>query len=221
MKNFIKQLFNKRKLKQDLGLSLIELTVVLAITGLIAVPLTQIFRSQLRIPAKIAAEVNASRQIQKSTLILIEDAQAAQSFTPGDDPEYGEFAWVEVAGPQPLPVTSRYFFKEGKAEVGKAVEPGRVFRQLTRGVQETTAIIILEGIEAYDQVVFQIDEPIWAFDSEIGEKGKWTYTEGKITVSIRQVHEAGAEFGEETLEEAIVADFRPQSPRPVALPPSG
>ena len=207
-----------KKIKQEIGLTLIELTVVLAITGLIAVPLTSIFRSQLRIPAKVAAEVNASRQIQKSTVILVEDAQAAQAFTPGADPEYGAFTWVEIAGPQPLPVTSRYFFNPGKAEEGKAIIPGQVMRQLTRGEQVTTAIIILDGISSYDQIVFDVEDSLWEFDPETSQ---WTYTEGKVTISIIQVHEAGSDFGEKTLSEAIVADFRPQGLRPVALPPPG
>ncbi|MCH8991224.1 MAG: hypothetical protein IIA44_05670, partial [Acidobacteria bacterium] len=48
---------------------------------------------------------------------------------------------------------------------------------------------------------------------------KWRYTEGKVTISIVQIHEAGAQFGQETLEEALVADFRPQNLRPVTSPP--
>jgi len=219
MKIFIKKIIHKKIFEQELGLNLVELTVVLAITGLIAVPLTQIFRSQLRIPAKIAAEVNASRQIQKSSLILIEDAQAAQSFAPGTDPDYGTFAWVEIARPQPLPVTSRYFFKAGKVtEAGEAIEQGQVLRQLTRGEQETPPLIILDGISTYDQVVFQVEDPLWEEDSD----GQWTFTEGKVTVSIAQIHETGFEKGGEEfqkLTETIVADFRPQSLRPVALPP--
>lgn len=212
------KLFNKQKLKQELGLSIIELTVVLAVSGLIAVPLTQIFGSQLRIPAKVAAEVNASRQIQKSTLILIEDAHSAQAFTPGTEPnDYGSFSWVEITGPQPLPITSRYFFDEAAAEaVGEAEKQGRVFRQLTRGDQETPPIIILEGISAFDQVVFKVVEPLWVFDSA---SQQWSYTEGKVTISIVQIHEAGAQFGQEILEEALVADFRPQNLRPVTSPP--
>ena len=49
-----------KKLRQQIGLSLVELAVVLAITALITVPLTAIFRAQLRIPAKIAGEVSAT-----------------------------------------------------------------------------------------------------------------------------------------------------------------
>ncbi len=200
-----------KKIRQQLGLTLVELTMVLAISGLIVVPLTSIFGQLLRVPAKIAAEVNASRQIQKSTLVLLEDAQAAQAFERGSDPEYGTFSWVELAGPSPLPVTSRYFFKPGVGE-----EAGLLLRELIRGGQGTAPIVILEGILEYSEVLFQLREPIWDFDSVTGT---WTYTEGKIVVLISQVHEAGAGFGEETLTETLTADFRPQERRPVALPP--
>ena len=63
-----------RKFKEEIGLSLVEMVVVLAITGLIAVPLTSIFSIQVRIPEKIAGEVTAARQIQKTTLLLVDDA---------------------------------------------------------------------------------------------------------------------------------------------------
>ena len=42
-----------QKLKHELGLTLIELTVVLAISGLIALPLARIIGSPLRIPQKL------------------------------------------------------------------------------------------------------------------------------------------------------------------------
>ncbi len=200
-----------KNIRQQLGLTLVELTMVLAITGLMVVPLASIFGGLLRIPQKIASEVNASRQIQKSTLLLLEDAQAAQAFEPGTDPEYGTFSWVELAGPEPVPVTSRYFFKPGAGEAA-----GLVLRELIRGAQGSAPIVVLEGIAEFNRVLFQVEEPTWNFDPVTGA---WTYTEGKIVVLISRVHEAGAEFGEETLTETLTADFRPQELRPVALPP--
>ena len=157
-------------LKSQLGINFVELTVVLAITGLIAVPLTAIFRAQLRIPAKIAGEVVAFRQIQKSTLLLIEDAQAAQDFDKGADPEYGTFSWIELAGPEPIPVSARYFFSPGEGavpgcDVSQQLNPGKVLRELTRDGDLNPATVILEGILVFCEVDFQVEEPIWAFDS--------------------------------------------------------
>ena len=218
-----------KKLKGQLGLSLVEISVVLAITGLIVVPLTAIFRSQLVIPEKIAGEVVATRQIQKSTLLLIEDAQAAQEFTPGTDPEYGTFSWVELAGPEPIPVTARYFFKPGEGaapgcDVNQQTEPGTVLRQLTRSGDSVPPIVILESILVFCEVEFLVEDPIWDFDSETRS---WTYTEGQVTVIINRQLEAGAAaregtlFGEQIFVQKLIADFRPQGIRPVAPPPPG
>ena len=214
------------QIKGESGLNLIELTVVIAITGLITIPLVSIFGVQLRIPAKVATEIAAARQIQKSTLLLTEDAQSATSFVTGSNPVYGVFTWTELAGPEPVPVTSRYQFEPGEELDTVIVDgepvvlraPGRVVRVLKRGIEVTAPFIILEGLISYEEVLFQVEDPIWDFNSVTGT---WTYTEGKIIVSIFQIHEAGAEFGIESLEEAFIADFRPQGARPVPPPPPG
>ena len=65
-------------MKRQWGMSLIEVSLSLAITGLVAVPLTMIVSAQLRIPAKISSNVVASRQIQRSTLVLIEDGTISE-----------------------------------------------------------------------------------------------------------------------------------------------
>ena len=160
-------------------------------------------------------------------LLLIEDAQAAQEFTPGSDPEYGTFSWIELAGPEPILVTARYFFKseEGAVpgcDVNQQTEPGTVLRQLTRGGELIPPIVILNGILVFCEVEFQVEDPIWAFDSETKS---WTYTEGQVTVIINRHLEAGAailegtSFGEQTFVQKLVADFRPQGIRPVPPPP--
>ena len=207
---------------------------------------------------------------------------------------YGVFSWVELAGPQPIPVNARYAFEPGRTG-GQQIQdgsipvavtsaiissddglvwtitdgnttknlstttsetltidgigytfaldstaeiltisitssgiqvgilsplraPGRVVRNLERGGESLAPIVILEGINDYEEVLIQVEDPIWDFDPITST---WTYTEGKITVSIRQIHEAGAEFGIETLIESLIVDFRPQGVRPVALPPPG
>jgi len=303
-----------RKLRQQLGLSMIEITVVLAITGLISVPLTAIFQSQLRIPAKIASEVKAASQIQKSTLLLIDDAQSAQSFTPGTNPVYGTFAWKELAGLDPIPVTALYKFEPGEIEepadgtfagsalvqtglipfsvslaisaakdgsaftvvadgggapivlnsnnpevasvrlggtnykltysngdqsltvtlsadgsaVGTLTLPrvlGRLVRIMDRGGQVSPAFVILDGLVSFGQVQFRVvgdgtSEPGWV--PIVDDNGKTTgfeYTDGKIVITISQVHEVGAEFGDITLEETLVADIRPHEEREVDRPP--
>jgi hypothetical protein len=198
-------------MKRQWGMSLIEVSLSLAITGLVAVPLTMIVSAQLRIPAKISSNVVASRQIQRSTLVLIEDAQASEAFVVGSDPDYGTFFWKELAGPAPVEVNARYFFAPSEGETS-----GQVRRLADRGGTVGAPIVILDGIFEYGDVVFEVIQPEWDYDNNAQA---WTYTDGKVVVSIIQIHEAGAEFGERTLTEALTADFRPLAERPVALPP--
>ena len=203
-----------KKIREQLGMSLIEMALAVAITGLIVVPLTAIFGTQLRIPQKVAGDIAASRQIQKSTVVLIEDAQAAKSFTPGTGPPtYGTFRWDELAGPAPIPVSAVYIFKE--ADPDKPNSRGQMLRILARGGEVAPATIILDGITAYDQVTFALIPKGW---QQTQDGKSFEYTDGKIVVTISQEHEAGAEFGDVTLEETLVADFRPHAEREVSRP---
>ena len=191
-------------LKGQIGLSLVELTLTLAITGLIIVPLTAIFQGQLRLPARVSDEATASRQVQAASQVLVGDAQSALSFTPGADPEYGTFYWVDQSSGEPKEVTSRYFF-QGQS----------VFRELTRGDFETTPLRVISEVLAYDKVAFQAVDPSWAFDSETNN---WVYTPGKVEVLIEQTREVGVESIFETTHNSFSAEFRPHTRRPLTAP---
>ena len=209
-----------KKIKQQLGMTLVDLSVAMAITGIIATPMTLIFGAQLRIPQKITVEVAAFKQVQNSSLIFIKDAQAAQSFTPGDpdELEYGTFAWNELAGADPIPVSAKYLFRRTSAEIDSG-KPGRVLRELSRGSQRGIPIIVLDGIADFDRVTFQVVDPVWDYDSG---NNTWNYTEGKVIVTISQIHEAiGASLGQELISETLVAAFRPKIERPVSKPVFG
>lgn len=207
-----------RHIRQQLGLSLIELTVVLAISGVVIVPLTSIFRTQLRIPQKIAAEFGVSGQLHKFSQVLSEDARVAQTFSPGDGADYGAFSWVELAGPVPIPVTARYFFlsvNPGQTQ-GSGGGTGRVFRELSRGDQTSPPIIVMEGINQFSDLELQVEEPSWAYSLE---SRTWHYTQGKVTALVSLRYDAGTELRQETLTEKLVAGFRPKRARPVEMPP--
>ena len=207
-------------IRQQLGLSLIELTVVLAITGVVIVPLTSIFRTQLRIPQKIAADFGASGQLHKFSQVLSEDARAAQAFITGDGTDYGAFSWVELAGPIPIPITARYFFQSADARQtqGTGERTGRVFRELSRGDQTSSPIIVMEGLNRFSDLELQVEEPVWAYSPG---SGTWRYSGGKVTALVSLGYDAGPELGHEILTEKLVAEFRPKRARPVEMPPPG
>ena len=131
---------------------------------------------------------------------------------------YGTFAWNELAGADPIPVTAKYIFRRTPKEIDNG-KPGRVLRELVRGDQGGIPIIVLDGIVVYDQVKFQVVDPVWDYDSE---NNTWNYTEGKVIVTIFEFHEElGAVLGRQTIVATLVAAFRPQIERPVSKPAPG
>ena len=206
--------------KQD-GASLIETVVTLAITAAIIVPLVAMFRFQISIPIKIRSELKASQQIQKSTLLFTEDSSVARSFTPGVQPNYGKFSWFEFSGKSAVPVTARYFWEQ---DPDNPLGYGDVFRELDRNGEVTPPQLVIKGVRQYGDIVLNHTAPGWTFDYVTK---LWSYTEGKVGVSVITTHEAGAAFSKQLPETAftaiLVSDLRPQvllpAPLPARLPP--
>jgi len=191
-------------LTRQVGNTLIELTVALAITGIIAVPLTGAMSAQLSIPAKITRRVAATSEELSSTLVISEDAAVAQSFTPGTGSDYGTFAWSEFSVDTPIPTSSRYTFTGGAA-----------FRVVERSGEVTSPQLVVGGIKNKDDITFTHILPKWDYDAITKT---WSYTEGKIVISIIKTRET--EEGEaSTTQQRFVADFRPEIERPVVPPP--
>ena len=132
-----------KRLRWSVGNTMVELTVALAISAIISVPLTGIIADELRIPLRVSNDVTAVRRLQTSTSILSEDATSARSFTAGVEPDYGTFSWLEFAGAGPAQVTARYYWKEDS-----------LFRELTRNADAGQPLLIIEGIAEYSDIVF-------------------------------------------------------------------
>lgn len=187
------------------GNTLIEMSLALAITGLIAMPLAATVGVQLKVPVKISREVVAKQQELNSTQVIADDTSIAQTFAPGLAPDYGSFSWNEFSADRPVPTSSRYFFDNEKQSL---------FRVIKRGDEETSPQLVVTGIKSYADVTFQHNAPKWSFDAT---KKTWSYTEGKMEVSITRTRQI--EGGEaSTAKEGLLAEFRPQLTRPVARP---
>jgi hypothetical protein len=185
------------------GNTLVEMSLALAITGLIAVPLATTIGVQLLNPATISREVLTKQQDLKSTLVVSDDTSVAQTFTPGLEPEYGTFRWNEFDEDRPVPTSSRYFFDKGS-----------LFRVIKRGAEDTPPHLVATQVDRYADVTFQHIAPQWSFDSITKT---WSYTEGFIDFSIIRTRKT--EQGETiTVQAHLVADFRPQLTRPVVRP---
>ena len=192
------------RLKDSRGYTLLEVSVVLAISAVLVVPLSAILITQLRVPVKISAELESSLQVQNAIQILAEDALVARSFSAGADPDYGTFSWFEFSAQSPIPVTARYVF-----------EDGAVARELVRQGETTTPQVVINGVAEYDDVTFDYTAPAWAYDSL---SRTWSYTEGKIVVTMVTTHDAGGGFDDIVSTSTLEVDFRPQLDLPAPLP---
>jgi len=192
---------------RQVGNTLVELTVALAITGIVAVPLTGIMSQQLSVPGKIFRRVTTDQQELKSNLMLAEDAAKAQSFFAVEEPlDYGTLSWFELTGDSPVAVSARYFWDP----INQAV-----VRMLTIGGVEATSYLVVANIAKYSDVSFQHIAPSWQFDPVTKS---WSYTEGKLEVAITQTREAGTGADELISTVRLVTDFRPQIDLPAPLP---
>ncbi|MBI2919153.1 MAG: hypothetical protein HYY01_14355 [Chloroflexi bacterium] len=206
------------------GATLLDLTIAIAVTGILLVSLASIAAGIIRIPVKTQSELSASQGIQNAVLTITEDANMAQSFTPGVEPDYGTFTWHEFSGASPVQVTARYYWDGGDVSWQNASgevfwRTGAVYRVLDRRenplIPEESRRQVMDGVLQYADVVFQHTPSSWTYDPATR---KWTYAEGKVTVSVKTTQEAGAEFPDTVFTAQLVSDLRPQIDRPVPLP---
>ena len=203
-----------RKLKNQWGMSLIEMSAAMAVSAVILVPLTSIIALQIRTPVKVVSELTTKRQLQKASLVITDDASAAETFEFGSEPDYGTFFWDELSGGDPVPVSVRYFF-EPIIDKDSKIETGVLLRDVIRGGQQLPPKVWIVGIDNYEDVLFEYTPPEWAFGSISRD---WALDDGKIEVTITQTLEAGAEFEDTVTTEKMTAHLRPDITRPVSQP---
>jgi hypothetical protein len=194
-----------KKFSGQLGVTLLEVVVGMAITGIIAVPLVAVLGTQLSTPVKLVSNVKSTQGVQRSILVFSEDPASAQTFTPGVEPDYGTFSWFELTGDIPVLQSSRFFFQDGA-----------VFRELTRSGEPSPALVVASSIAQYGDVFFQHVAPEWIFD--VPSK-TWNYTEGKMEISITQTIRSDRDETVAAINTRNLAvDFRPQLRRPDVPP---
>jgi len=183
---------------------LVELTVAMAIAGIMSVPLTGVIAAQLRIPLEISSELKTASKLQSSAVVLMTDAVSAQSFTAGVEPVYGTFNWIEFAGAIPVAVTSRYYWQAES-----------IFRVFTWDGSSSDPFMVIGEIEQYNDVIFKHTPSNWDFNPDTN---KWSYTSGRIAVDLDTDRQSTNDFRELLSRGIIVADFRPSLERPVLFP---
>ena len=183
---------------------MVELTVAMAILGIVSVPLTGVIAAQLRIPLEISSELKTASKLQSSAVVLTTDAVSLRTFTPGEAPEYGTFDWIEFAGDNPVAVSSRYYWQEES-----------IFRVLTWDGSVSKPFLVIGDIENYSDVVFKHTPSEWEFNPDTNS---WAYTRGRIAVDLDTDRESADGIRELLSRGIMVADFRPSIERPVRFP---
>ena len=191
-------------LKSQLGNSLVELTLAMAIAGIMSVPLAGVIAAQLRIPLEISEDVRTASKLQSSTVVLMNDAVSSRSFIPGLEPEYGTFEWIEFAGAVPVAVSSRYYWEDES-----------VYRVLIWDGSASAPFLVINGIEEYGDVVFNHTPSQWKIDPDTKN---WAYTRGRIAVDLDVRRQSVQEYRELLSRGVMVADFRPSFERPIPFP---
>jgi len=94
------------------GFSLVEVVIALALLGLIIVPLSNILGQLIWIPGARIDTLAAQRSGRQAARWITYDARQASSFTPGSEPDYGTFDWVDRTGGAPVTYAARYYYSD-------------------------------------------------------------------------------------------------------------
>ena len=178
-----------RRLRQQAGMTLIEMTIFVAIAAVIMVPLGSIAINQITVPKRLSERSVASSQQKSISVRLVEDILTAQRFEPGADPVYGTFSWAELGDDKPVPVEARYFWAEGN-----------MFREQTRGGTTGASQRVIESVDEFGDIVFEHTPSQWVYSDSTKT---WSYTRGKIGVSLTVTRETGAKLAEVELGSAL------------------
>ena len=129
----------------QVGVTLLEVVVGLAIMGLIVVPLAGIINQLIFVPGQWSASVTLMNNTRTAVRWIAEDARQATTFTSSTDPEYGTFTWTDRTLFPIATHTARYFFSESD---------GSLMREETvHGRSQTT--LVARQIGEYGDVSIQ------------------------------------------------------------------
>ena len=207
------------QLRQESGVSLLEMAVVLAVGAVLIIPMGAITLSLSIAPSRISEQIVAVSRTEILTQNINQDALSAQSFTPGAEPSrtypagvlpenvYGAFGWEEFGGNTPVLVDATYYWLEEK-----------VWRIQERGGETGASLVIVDSVRDPGDLIFTFTPSEWVFDEETKE---WTYRSATIEVQILVTREAGRKLADVGFDIAVSTAFRTQAERPVPLPGGG
>ncbi len=189
------------------GFTLIEIVIVLAISGILLSVVMAIPASLLSAPIREHAEITAMHDLQELNFWLIQDGNAAISFKSGSSPEYGTFSGYEYATGSSVAIQVRYFY-----------QAHRVIREVTNNAVVSATNMVANNIQRYEDISFQYTPAAWTYDPFTRV---WSVTEAKVQVMAKSTVPAldvPAGHPDAIFSATIEVHLRPQTQRDVAVP---
>lgn len=128
--------------RRQAGLTLIEMIIALAISGLVMGSLGAALTQLIFLPQQSSDELTLLHNLRQAAQWISEDARQAQTFTPGTQPDYGTFTWADRST---FPVTThtvRYYYSNADLSL---------WREQTVG-GSSQAIVVADNVLNYSDV---------------------------------------------------------------------
>ena len=126
------------KMKNQMGVTLVEVAVTLAVMGLIIGPSLLILRDFFAIPTRASISVSLLQKTRQATGVIANDIRNATSFTPGTGADYGTFVWTDLTDTPSTDHVVRYFYSS---------EDKTLVREETINIQDPEATVVTRNIE--------------------------------------------------------------------------
>lgn len=192
-----------KNLGNQRGFTLLEIIIVIAIVGVLVPGIFLSIGSFLRVLPWEHSELEAMHDLNELTFWVAQDANAAQTFTPGSAPDYGTFSGLELGSGSTIRKNVRYYH-----------QGTYVMREVIMNDALVSLQRVADHIAQYGDVTFQYTPASWVYDQFTL---KWTYSESKVAVTAKST--VAADVPRDVVYSAnITAELRPQSQRPVVIP---
>lgn len=184
---------SKSRLGRDLGFTLVEVSITLAIVGMLTLILTAVISLALVQTPKITAIQSIENQQQLARYWLIRDANSASVYTPGSGTTYGTFTWTDYTSLTGVTYSVAYTYDSAIKALIRTETIGGVAQQGTQVAAE---------IQNQSDVVFT-----------------WNQAQQKITVNVTPTILEAKAVGDISRTSTLVAFLR-YSPELAVFPPS-
>ena len=137
-------------LHRERGITLLELTIALAVMGVVSAPLAGLTFEFVVRPSSTLGRLSGSADIRLVSDIIADDARSSQSFVVvGVDPVYGSFEAVDLTRDPPQSRSITYLFNAEERAMARQTSLNGVLQEET---------LVMRNIASFDNVRFTFEE---------------------------------------------------------------